>query len=536
MDPADAGRSPTRVGSLRGGAAHSRPLSDPIEERPVVIEMRGICKQFGRVAANHEVDFVLLLGEIHALLGENGAGKTTLMNILIGLYAPDRGQITVRGRPCRVDSPRTAMEHGIGMVHQHFMLVPPLTVAENMVLGLKTRASPFLRLGDVERDVETLSGQFGLAVNPRRRVESLAAGEQQRVEILRLLYRGARILILDEPTAVLTPQESQELFGMLRKMTRQGYSVVLITHKLEEAIAWSDRVSVLRDGRLVGSTSTENVTREQVVLMMVGREVETQLQRGPRRAGEMALELHEAAARFPDRPTCLEGVSLEVHRGEIVGVAGVAGNGQSELAAVATGLLSLTSGTICIRGTQVTESAPGQFMRLGVAYIPEDRRRTGLLLDMSVAENLILKVHHQLPFSRLGIMQPKRIAAMAGDLLERFDIRAPSTRVRVGSLSGGNQQKVVVARELGQRPALIVAAEPTRGLDVGATESVRKLLLQAKQDGSGVLLISSELEEVLELSDRIVVMFEGRIVYQCPGEGADVRCIGTAMAGSEVAA
>ena len=498
-----------------------------------VVKMTGIVKCFGAVLANDHVDLDLEAGEIHALLGENGAGKTTLMNVLSGLYTPDEGEIAVNGQRCQIDSPRKALALGIGMVHQHFMLAAPLTVAENIVLGMKTHSSPLLGLRDAEARIRQLSDKYHLQVDPKAYVWQLSAGERQRVEILKLLYREANILILDEPTAVLTPGEAGEMYLVVREMARQGHAVVLISHKLEEVTAWANRITVLRAGRVV-DTVRGNVTRPELARMMVGREVLFQYERAAQSPGEVVLSLQHVTAFGAKGTQALREVSLEVRRGEIVGIAGVAGNGQSELADAIAGLLHVESGQITLGGRDITNSTPDSITRQGLGYVPEDRQETGLLLEMSISENLILKEHNRPPFARRATLDGPAIRKNAEQLVQAYNIRVPSIMAPVDYLSGGNQQKVVLAREFGLAPRLMLAAQPTRGLDVGATESVRNLLLAGRQQQMAILLISTELEEILGLSDRILVMFGGRIVYEVDADGADPEAIGLAMAGENV--
>ena len=501
-----------------------------------IVEMSGIVKYFGAVLANDNVDFTLQKGEIHALLGENGAGKSTLMNILVGMYQPNAGEIRIRGQQQVIHSPRDAEALGIGMVHQHFMLIPPLTVAENVVLGLKTNRSPLLGLADAKERIRALSKQYQLRVDPDATIAQLSAGEQQRVEILKQLYRGAEILILDEPTAVLTPQETESLFKVLRTMVDEGHSIVLITHKLDEALTWSEQIDVLRDGRLVGTVAAKDVTRPELARMMVGREVlfhysspkEGQTER------EVVLAAKNVTVRGAKGQLTLNDVSLELHAGEIVGVAGVAGNGQSELAKVFAGLRQVERGQITLMGRDITHRSIDEIIRQKLSYIPDDRHRTGMLPQMTIAENMVLKQHNRPPFAYRSVLSPGAIRHHSETLVKSYNVRTPSINLSMNSLSGGNQQKVVLARELELKPHVLVADQPTRGLDVGAIEYIHKLLLEARRDGVGILLISTELDEIMRLSDRIVVMFEGQMTYEVEAVEADLEKIGLAMAGEDV--
>lgn len=498
-----------------------------------IVQMTGITKRFGAVLANNQVDLSLETGEIHALLGENGAGKTTLMNILSGLYRPDEGEISIRGKPSRIDSPRKALALGIGMVHQHFMLAAPLTVGENIVLGMKTSRSPLLGLRDAEKRILELSDRYCLSVDPKAYVWQLSAGERQRVEILKLLYRQADILILDEPTAVLTPNEAEQMYGVVSEMAKQGHTVVLISHKLEEVTAWANRITVLRDGRVV-NTVAASASRPALARMMVGRDVLFHYARIAQTPGDVVLSMERVTARGAKGTTALNDVSLRVRCGEIVGIAGVAGNGQSELADAIAGLVRVDSGKITLAGRDITNRPPAEVTTQGLGYVPEDRQETGLLLEMNIAENLILKQHNQAPFVQRASLNGQTIRENAESLINRYNIRTPGITAPVVYLSGGNQQKVVLAREFGLQPKLMVAAQPTRGLDVGATESVRNLLLKARQEGMGILLISTELEEILSLSDRVIVMFQGKIALESDAPRIDQEALGLAMAGEEV--
>ena len=492
---------------------------------PPVVEARGITKTFPGVVANASVDLVLRRGEVHALLGENGAGKSTLASILAGLYQPDDGAILLEGAPVALRSPREALAHGIGMVHQHFKLVRRFTVAENVALG--DRSQPLVMSApDVNRSVVELGERYGLPVRPEAVVGDLTVGEQQRVEIVKTLYRGVDVLLLDEPTSVLTPQETDALFATVRAMADDGKAVVFISHKLGEVLAISDVVTVMRDGRVVGRVETAGTSTRELAQLMVGRDVTMDVQREARPADGTVLELSGVTLAEDARRGRLTDLSLTVAAGEIVGIAGVSGNGQRPLAEVAAGLVDPDRGSVTVNGRVVTGRGPRAARAAGLAYVPEDRIGTGLAPNLTVAENLQLTRPHGLVLDR------KRWKADARRLMEEFDIRAPGPNTTTSSLSGGNIQKVLLARELSADPDVIIAASPTRGLDVGAIEFVRKLLVQRRAQGCGILLISEDLDEVRALSDRILVLYEGRLVHECAAEDADVTELGLAMAGA----
>jgi simple sugar transport system ATP-binding protein len=495
--------------------------------------MRGIVKQFPGVMANAGVDFDLLPGEIHALLGENGAGKTTLMNVLYGLYAPDAGEIVLRGRPVSFDSARAAIAHGLGMVHQHFMLVNPISVADNIVLGQKSPREPLMENSrKVQQRLRSLSEQYGLAIDPAAEVWKLSVGEQQRVEILKALYRGAEILILDEPTAVLTPQEVDELLAILERLAREGKSIVFISHKLDEVLTASDRITVLRDGHVVDTVRPDVVDKDGLARMMVGRDVLLKVSKTPAKPAEPRLRLVDLWTNSDRDLPALRGVNLEVHSGEILGIAGVAGNGQSELEEVIAGLRRATAGQVLIDGQASTHYTPHQVGELGLAHIPSDRYRMGLLPDFTVAENLFLQRIGEAPFTRRGVLNWEAIRREAQQLIQAYNVRGATVDTPAGSLSGGNAQKMILARELARQPKVLLAAQPTRGLDVSAIEYVHRRLIEQRDEGVAILLISTELDEILALSDRIAVMYEGEIVGLMAGEAADVNQIGLMMAGS----
>jgi ABC-type uncharacterized transport system ATPase subunit len=494
------------------------------------LELKGITKRFPGVVANDRVDFDLRRGEVHALLGENGAGKSTLMNTLYGLYHPDEGEIRLNGKLVRIGSPSDAIELGIGMVHQHFMLIPVMTVAENIVLAVEPRNGPFLDLAAAEKRVRDLSQRYGLAVDPGARIQRISVGQQQRVEILKALYRGAEILILDEPTAVLTPQEAHELFEIVRSLTEQGKSIVFITHKLNEVLEIADRITVLRQGKRIDTVPREGATQEGLARLMVGRDVVLRVDKTPAEPAEPLLEVENLLV-FDNRGLeACRGVSFQVRAGEIVGLAGVDGNGQTELIDALTGLRSPAAGHILVAQKDITSASARERLDLGVGHIPEDRQVRGLVLDFSLAENLALHDFRKEPDSKWGWLYPKRLIERAARLLKEFDVRGGKPQTLAATLSGGNQQKVVVAREVSRDPKVLVAAQPTRGLDVGAIEFVHNRLVQERDEGRAILLVSLELEEILSLSDRILVIYEGRIVGEY-GPDVSEEELGIAMTG-----
>jgi simple sugar transport system ATP-binding protein len=514
----------------------SRPMTDqpppPARDAPgeVVVQLSHITKRYPGVVACDDVSFDLRRGEVHALLGENGAGKSTLMNVLYGLTAAE-GEIRVRGEPVEIDSPSDAIALGIGMVHQHFMLIPVMSVAENIVLAVEpTQAGVLLDRADASARVRDISNRFGLAVDPDALVHDITVGMQQRVEILKALYRGADILILDEPTAVLTPQEADELEEILRSLTAQGTSVIFITHKLHEVLDIADRVTVLRRGKYIGTEATAGATEASLARLMVGREVVLTVDKTPAHPAQPRLEIRDLVVHDDRGLEAVRGLSLEVHAGEIVGVAGVDGNGQAELIDAITGLRTPTSGTITADGQDITGATPHAVLEAGVGHIPTDRQRRGLVLDFTLAENIALHDFDRPPASRYGWMSPRRIEAAAGPVLAEFDVRGGGARTAAGSLSGGNQQKVIIAREVSRDPAVLVASQPTRGLDVGAIEYVHRRLIAERDEGRAILLVSLELDEVLSLSDRILVLFEGRIAAEFR-PGVSREDLGVAMCG-----
>jgi simple sugar transport system ATP-binding protein len=497
-----------------------------------VLELRGITKRFPGVLANDHIDLTLEKGEIHALLGENGAGKTTLMNILYGLYQPDEGGIFIDSNKMEIHSPIDAIKAGIGMVHQHFMLIPVFTVAENVMLGEeKTHAGGFLDRQAVADDIQKISEMYNLEVEPGALVKDLPVGVQQRVEIIKLLYREANILILDEPTAVLTPQEADELFMIMRSLTEQGKSIIFITHKLREVFAVADRITVIRGGKVVGSMDPKEANRRTLAEMMVGREVSFEIQRNPLQAGELVLKVENLMVINDRNQAAVDDVSFDVHAGEVLGVAGVQGNGQTELVDAVTGLRHPIEGWIELLGKDIINAAPRKITEIGSAHVPEDRQRDGLILSFPVTDNLAMQTYYKPPFAHGVVLQEKTILESAVKLIDEFDIRTPSAETTVGSLSGGNQQKVIVAREFSRPTRFMVASQPTRGLDVGSTEYIHKRILEKRDSGCAILLVSPELDEIMQLSDRIAVMYRGKILAIIPDAEATKRGIGLLMAG-----
>lgn len=496
-----------------------------------VLELRDIRKVFPGVIANDHVSLTLEPGEILALLGENGAGKSTLMNVVYGLLSPDGGEILVDDEPVKIKSPRHAIDLGIGMVHQHFMLVEPLTVTENIVLGREPGRYGVIDFATARKRVEEISARYGLRVDPDAKIIDLPVGMQQRVEILKALYQGARILILDEPTAVLTPQEVRELFAVVRSLVDEGLAVVFITHKLEEVMAVADRILVMRDGQPVGVTRPQDTDEIGLARMMVGRDVVLEVEKTPATCGADVLEVEDLHIMDDRGLEAVKGVSFSVCGGEVVAIAGVSGNGQGELVEAIVGLRNPKSGVMRLKGKDITRASARSSIEAGVSHIPEDRHRRGLVLEFDLADNLVLGDHRVAPYAVWGFMHPGLITAMAQKRIADYDIRTPSERVLASSLSGGNQQKVVVAREIGRNPELLVAAQPTRGLDVGAIEFVHRQILNERSAGKAVLLVSLELEEVLSLADRILVIYEGRFVRELMAEEADAETLGFYMTG-----
>jgi ABC-type uncharacterized transport system ATPase subunit len=499
---------------------------------PPLLELRGITKTFPGVLANDKIDLTLNEGEVLALLGENGAGKTTLMNILYGLYTPDEGEILIRGQKVEITDPEDAIRQGIGMVHQHFMLIPVFTVTENVMLGVEqVKAGIFLDRERTAKRIREISEQFGLVVDPDILVENVPVGVQQRVEIIKVLFREADILILDEPTAVLTPQEVDDLLKIIRSLVAQGKSVIFITHKLKEVLSIADRIMVLRDGKVVGTTTPKKATEASLAKMMVGREVILGVDKKPAKPGEVVLEVENLQV-YDDRDLmAVEGVSLQVEAGEVLGIAGVQGNGQTELVEALTGLRKIESGKVTILGEDTTDASPRQIREAGTAHVPEDRQKDGLILSFPVEENLILNTYYEPPFAKGWNLQFDEIESAAEARVEAFDIRTPGIFIPVSNLSGGNQQKVIVAREFSRPIKLLIASQPTRGLDVGSIEYIHSQIMVKRDEGCGVLLVSPELDEIINLSDRIAVMYEGKIMAVMNAKEASMEKLGLLMAG-----
>jgi len=495
------------------------------------VEMRGITKRFPGVLASDHIDFDVRSGEVHALLGENGAGKSTLMKILYGMYHPDDGEILLNGKQVNIASPNDSINLGIGMIHQHFMLVQTLTVAENVALGLPSSRGALTDLERVSKRIIELADIYGLKIDPSACIWQLSVGQQQRVEIIKALYRGAALLILDEPTAVLTPQEVDELFTIMNQMVKDGHALIFISHKLHEVVEISNRVTVLRDGRKIGTRPTSETTKQDLANWMVGREIGFAPDRGKVEFGETCLQLKVVSCGSDRGTPGLRGVSLEVRSGEILGIAGVSGNGQRELAETITGLRKVTGGKIFLESDDITGLAPGEITGRMLSYIPEERMRDGMINEFTVAENMILREHHKMPYSRYGFLNLRAISKHADELIKQFHVKTPSHETHARNLSGGNIQKMVLAREISRNPHAIIAAQPTRGLDIGATEYVRAQLLEQRKNGAAILLISEDLDEILALSDRIAVIYEGQIMDIVPRANATPEKLGLLMAG-----
>lgn len=496
-----------------------------------VVELHQISKRFGDVAANDAIDLAIVRGEIHCLLGENGAGKTTLMKILFGLYSRDAGTIAVNGEKQEIQSPKEAIQLGIGMIHQHFMLVNRLTATENIVAGQEPKKSLFLDLAQAKKEVKELSQRYGLKVNPDAKIEDTSVGEQQRVEILKTLYRQAEILILDEPTAVLTPQEVEELFSVLRKLKHDGKTIIFITHKLRETMAISDRITVLRDGKKVGTVKTSEVHPNELARMMVGRDVILRVKKQASTPGPIVLQARQLYATNKKTHLQLKDITMTIRRGEIVGIAGVAGNGQLELEEALMGLREIEKGQLLVNDRDITAFNTAKRRALGMAHIPSDRLKRGLISTFDVEKNMILGSEWHAPFAISGMLSQKTITSYTQGLIQKFQIRCSHSKESLSSLSGGNQQKVILAREFSGDPQVVIAAQPTRGVDVGAIEYIHNTLLAMRAEGKAILLISAELDELKSLSDRILVMYEGEIIAEGDADTFTEEELGLLMAG-----
>lgn len=498
-----------------------------------VIEMLNIRKEFPGIVANNNINLQVKNGEIHALLGENGAGKSTLMNVLFGLYQPEKGEIRVRGEKVKITDPNVANRLGIGMVHQHFMLVEPFTVAQNIILGSEpTKGGGFVDIKKAEKEIKELSDRYGLSVDPSAKVRDISVGMQQRAEILKTLYRGAEVIILDEPTAVLTPQEILELISIMRNLTKEGISIILITHKLKEIMEVCDRVTVIRKGEGIDTVNVKDTNVDDLAALMVGRQVNFKTEKTPANPKDPILTINNLQVKDSRQAMMVKGLNLDVRAGEIVGIAGIDGNGQSELIEAITGLRKSEAGEIKLNSKTITNLSPRKVTESGVAHIPQDRHKFGLVLDYPIAENIVLQTYYQKPFSKNKILSFKSIYKHAEKLIEDFDVRTPSPRTKARALSGGNQQKAIIAREVDRSPDLLIAAQPTRGLDVGAIETIHRRLIEERDKGRAVLLISFELDEVMNVSDRIAVMFDGQIVAEVKPEETNEQELGLLMAGS----
>ena len=505
-----------------------------VDEKTIAIQMKDIVKKFGDFTANDHINLTVHKGEVHAILGENGAGKSTLMNVLYGLYRPTSGEIFVDGKQVSIDSPKKAIEMGIGMVHQHFMLVPPYTVTENIILGMEPRKGLVVDLKEARKRVQEISERYNMQVDPDAKIEDISVGMQQRAEILKVLYRGADILILDEPTASLTPQEIQELIEIIGHLTADGKSVILITHKLKEIKASADYCTIIRQGKYIRTVKVDEVDEHDLASMMVGRDVEFVVDKKPLMPGDVVLSVKDLHGKDYRDVEILKGLDLTVRRGEIVGLAGVDGNGQTELVEILTGLKKGDSGQVTVNGQDIFNATPREIFDRGITSIPADRQKHGLVLEFSVAENLILQNYGKEPFSKKGILQNKAIMEHAKKLVEKFDVRPAGSETRpAGTLSGGNQQKVIIAREVTNDSDLLIAVNPTRGLDVGAIEFVHRYLVEQRNKNKAVLLVSFELDEIMSLSDRIEVIFDGKITGGMAGKDADENTLGLMMAGGK---
>ncbi|MEI3604656.1 ABC transporter ATP-binding protein [Pseudogracilibacillus sp. SE30717A] len=498
-----------------------------------VIEMLNIRKEFPGVVANDNITLQVKKGEIHALLGENGAGKSTLMNVLFGLYQPEKGEIRIKGEKVDITNPNIANDLGIGMVHQHFMLVEPFTVAQNIILGSEPTKYGKINLRKAEKEVQELSDKYGLRVDPRAKIRDISVGMQQRVEILKMLYRGADVLILDEPTAVLTPQEINELFEIIQSLVDEGKSIILITHKLKEIMKACDRCTVIRKGVGIGTVNVEETTVDELASLMVGRSISFKTEKDEATPGKVVLKVDDLHVNDSRNVPIVKGLDLEVRENEIVGIAGIDGNGQTELIEAIAGLKKTESGSILLGDTPITNLKPREITEKGLAHIPQDRQKFGLILDFPVSENTVLQTYYQHPYSKKKMLQYENINEYAKRIVEEYDVRTPSIHTKTSALSGGNQQKVIIGREVDRSPDLLIAAQPTRGLDVGAIEFIHRKLVEERDKGRAVLLLSFELDEILNVSDRIVVIFDGKIVADVRPEETNEQELGLLMAGSE---
>lgn len=499
-----------------------------------VIEMNNITKIFPGIKANDNITLQVKKGEIHALLGENGAGKSTLMNVLFGLYQPEEGEIKVKGERVAISNPNIANKLGIGMVHQHFMLVHNFTVTENIILGSEPTKAGKINIDQAAKEIKRISEQYGLAVDPYAKIDDISVGMQQRVEILKILYRGADILIFDEPTAVLTPQEIKELISIFRKLVSEGKSIILITHKLKEIMEVCDSCTIIRKGKGIGTVSVADTSTNELAELMVGRAVSFQTEKADAKPTDDVLVIKDLVVQNTRHVTAVNHLDLTVRAGEIVGIAGVEGNGQSELVQAITGLCKVESGSITLKGKELTGTPIRQITESGIGHIPEDRHKHGLVLDYSVRDNMVLQTYYQKPYSKNGLLQFGEIGKKAKKLIEEFDVRTPSENTPARALSGGNQQKAIIAREVDRSPDLLIAAQPTRGLDVGAIEFIHSKLVQERDENRAVLLISLELDEILNVSDRIAVIYEGKIVAIVDAKDANEQELGLLMAGGKL--
>lgn len=497
-----------------------------------VVQLKGITKRFPGLVANDSINFELKKGEIHALLGENGAGKSTLMNILFGLYQPDEGEIWINGKQTVIDGASKAIDLGIGMVHQHFKLVQPFTVAENIVLGNEPKKGMTVDYKLANQKVKSISERYGLKVDPQMRIQDITVGMQQRVEILKTLYRGAEIVIFDEPTAVLTVQEIEELLAIIRNLAAEGKSIIIITHKLKEVMALSDTVTVIRRGKVISTVKTSETSERQLAELMVGRDVNFKVEKTKRQAGEVVLSVDNLRMKGDQSKLALDGTSFQVRAGEIFGIAGVDGNGQSELIYAITGMRKVQSGKVTLGGRDLTNATPRSVSTAGVGHIPEDRHKHGLVLDFSLSENMILNTYFKPEYGKSGFIDYKAMDELADKLVKEFDVRTSGIQTHARALSGGNQQKAIIAREINKDPDLIIAVQPTRGLDIGAIEFVHKRLVDARNEGKAVLLVSFELDELYALSDRIAVMYEGELVGEVDADERNDEQLGLLMAGN----